>query len=449
MRQLVNPCPSVAAGKGPFLIRDNSEDDGGRCAPPSKGRAGLFQSPFSVSTPLALGIRAHEYGHLGLFRQKLVPSLRSLNGLRRSGVHEAWIQGTLDVVVNSFMMAQGNRDISELVLWMNGLERKLPRWIAATLYLRAMGLRHSILIRMSILARQTGLEKDDLDTLDETSKRLAAWGKSARRIPRHEYNDMLTCLQRRFGPEPSEACYPSLRIGLSIPFGKNHWEAEKLEDELDREIRKMLARRGIDSEEGENADGWGPMDVLIPPLRGKCSRGRVGVRTTRACGYSGPFLFPSRALIPASDGRAFMERRSRCRQLGTLLIDCSGSMRNQVTHDRIIAVLASAPSSTIALYAGRPGNQSGTLLIAASKGMHITEDVLSKWENEGNVVDGPALQWLSRQRTPRVWISDGEVTGLNDISGADLRSEVEILTTAARIRRFETLDAFLADEKWK
>jgi hypothetical protein len=112
-----------------------------------------------------------------------------------------------------------------------------------------------------------------------------------------------------------------------------------------------------------------------------------------------------------------------------------------------MAVLESAPYAAIGLYAGQPGHQSGILLVAANKGMYISKDVLSKWKSEGNVVDGSALRWLSRQRTPRVWISDGVVTGLNDRAGAALESEVEILTRAARIRRFDSLDEFLFGEK--
>ena len=129
------------------------------------------------------------------FRQKLiVPSLRSLNGLRRSGVHEAVrFRGTLDVVVNSFMMAQGKplTGVSELVLWMNGLERKLPRWIAATLYLRAMGLRHSILDTgcPSWQARH-GLEKKTTSTRWMKHRNVWLLGERAH----DEYRDVNTMI---------------------------------------------------------------------------------------------------------------------------------------------------------------------------------------------------------------------------------------------------------------
>jgi hypothetical protein len=167
------------------------------------------------------------------------------------------------------------------------------------------------------------------------------------------------------------------------------------------------------------------------------------------CGYAGAFRFPSRALLPAADGRAFSCRRPRPANHGTLLIDCSGSMREQVTHDRLMAVLARCPSATIGLYAGLPASQSGSLLIAARDGMHVAREIIDNWPHSGNVVDGPALQWLSQQKTPRVWVSDGEVTGLNDRPAANLLVEVNTLTVMAHIKRVPTLDRYLEEEKQK
>src|ERR1700683_1816294 len=92
------------------------------------------------------------------------------------------------------------------------------------------------------------------------------------------------------------------------------------------------------------------------------------------CGYTGAFRFPSRAL-PAADGRAFTSRRQRSSHCGALLIDCSGSMSKQVTHQRLMAVLERSPSATIGLYAGGPTNRSGSLLIVARNSMHAAQEV--------------------------------------------------------------------------
>jgi hypothetical protein len=448
VRQLLIPVPSIAAGAGPFAVCDSPEGAGGCCAPPTQGKPGLFQSPYSVSSALALGIRAHEYGHLGLWRLRLEPSLRCIRNLHRTGIHEVWIQGLLDVVVNHFMMAQGNRDIAELVLWRGGLCSDLPRWIAANLYIRAEGLRHASLIRMSILARQTSLTGEDLVVLDESSKRLAQWGTEQLPLSRRKYREMLTRLQNRFGPDSANAEHPLAQVVMCVRLLE--MECRETGEGLDPEdystgkglwVPARVSLRVMSA--GDTSVSWGSMDILAPALTHRC-RNLPGIAKRKMVfGYTGAFRFPSRALLPAADGRAFGGRRAQSARHGTLLIDCSGSMSDQVSHDRLMAVLRRCPTATIGLYAGRPANESGSLLIAARNGMHVAREVIDNWAHAGNVVDGPALQWLSQQKSPRVWVSDGEVTGVNDRTAANLLRDVDILTSTARIRRVPTLDAFL------
>lgn len=438
MRHLLTPVPSIAAGAGPFLVRDNPEDAGGCCAPPSQKDVGLFQSPFSVSSPLAMGIRAHEYGHLGLWRQKLGPSLDCLRSFRRLGIHNLWIQGTLDVVVNHFMMARGNRDIPELLLWQDGLYPELPRWIAANLYIRAEGLRYAPLMRMSLLARRKDLAGDDLALLDVTSERLARWGAQSVPLKSLPFLGVLRNLQNRFGPDSPDAENSLARILVDFqPNGLG------LEGCLDTAVPSGVRGKGQGS---TSSIPWGPMEILDPPLIHSC-RNLPGMSKRKiVCGYTGAFRFPSRALLPAADGRAFTLRSPRSAQCGALLIDCSGSMGEQVTHDRLMAVLARSPSATIGLYAGEPTNNSGSLLIAARNGMHAGREVIDNWEHSGNVVDGPALQWLAKQKPPRVWVSDGEVTGLGDRTSINLQAEADTIVAVAHIRRVPTLDDYLQDK---
>jgi len=441
MRQLLTPVPSVAAGAGPFLVRDNQEGAGGCSAPPSRKRVGLFQGPFSVSSRLALGIRAHEYGHLGLWRERLEPSLRCLRGFHRRGIHNLWIQGTLDVVVNHFMMARGNRDIAELVLWLEGLDSALPRWIAATLYLRAEGLRYASLMRLSLLARSADLTSDDLRFLSQTTERLACWGAQSLPLSPRHFLSLLRELQSRFGPDSPDAENPLTGI-----VGDFLLDGLDLGDYMARE--GLFIPTGLSIEErcgGETNIPWGPMEILAPPLTQTCRKLPGMTERKLVCGYTGAFRFPSRAL-PAADGRAFTSRRQRSAHCGALLIDCSGSMSKQVTHQRLMAVLERSPSATVGLYAGGPTNRSGSLLIVARNSMHAAQEVIENWPHSGNVVDGPALQWLSRQKTPRVWVSDGEVTGTSDRSSANLHLEVNMILATANIKRVPTLDDYLEEK---
>ena len=64
----------------------------------------------------------------------------------------------------------------------------------------------------------------------------------------------------------------------------------------------------------------------------------------------------------------------------------------------------------------------------------------------GNVVDGPALQWLCKQPEPRIWICDGRVTGFGDRMSPILVREAMELAKREKITRFSSVDEFLKKE---
>ena len=57
----------------------------------------------------------------------------------------------------------------------------------------------------------------------------------------------------------------------------------------------------------------------------------------------------------------------------------------------------------------------------------------------GNIVDGPALEWLAKQAEPRIWISDAAVTGINEVQHPVLVAEVQRTQLMARITRLDHL----------
>jgi len=59
----------------------------------------------------------------------------------------------------------------------------------------------------------------------------------------------------------------------------------------------------------------------------------------------------------------------------------------------------------------------------------------------GNIVDGPALKWLSKQITARLWVSDGLVTGKHDAASINLAIECQNICHRAGIKRVEKSDA--------
>jgi hypothetical protein len=132
------------------------------------------------------------------------------------------------------------------------------------------------------------------------------------------------------------------------------------------------------------------------------------------------------------DGRVF--RQYRAAKGGTVLVDISGSMN--LTHQDIRQIVAAAPATTVGVYCGR--GDSGQLTVVARKGRVVDSHTLAKARiGNGNIVDGPALQWLAKHPGPRLWISDGYVSGKQDRASVDLGAEAQVICNRADIRRIK------------
>jgi hypothetical protein len=146
-------------------------------------------------------------------------------------------------------------------------------------------------------------------------------------------------------------------------------------------------------------------------------------------------------VIPAAPYRLLVDSRvfSRKRRVkgGTVLIDASGSMG--FAPEDLAAVIQAAPGATIAAYAGKSSSDWGRLVIVAKAGrMATAEDIYNSLEDcSGNVVDGPALRWLAKQPEPRIWVSDGIVTGVCDRAAVNLLMEANAVIAEAGIERIE------------
>jgi len=175
-----------------------------------------------------------------------------------------------------------------------------------------------------------------------------------------------------------------------------------------------------------------PLVHSTPSIRGG-RRGRA-----RATSEGSLVRYPFRWPI---DGALF-RRSSRVRG-GTVLIDTSGSMSLDAAGiDRIL--VASSGAALIALYSGH--DRLGELRIVARDGRRADARDLVPF-GRGNIVDEPALQWLSRQAGPRLWISDGGVTGIGDTASVALHRRCQEIVARGGIRRVKTIDeaaAFLA-----
>jgi hypothetical protein len=120
---------------------------------------------------------------------------------------------------------------------------------------------------------------------------------------------------------------------------------------------------------------------------------------------------------------------------GTILVDSSSSMA--ITHEQIAEIVYRAPHATIALYSGEYNESGGRgiLRIVARRGFIAERQYLHSPAGGANMIDGPALWWLGHQPGPRIWISDGEVTGPWDHQTSGHKRVAEALVKRFRIKR--------------
>jgi len=119
-----------------------------------------------------------------------------------------------------------------------------------------------------------------------------------------------------------------------------------------------------------------------------------------------------------SDKRMFRVKKNI--KGGTVLIDASGSM--SLSEQDIFDIINALPASTVAMYSGTSqnkhvrGNADGELCIIAKNKRMVGKLPETLGEN---IVDYPALLWLSKMPRPRIWVSDGEVTMLHMTDGTE------------------------------
>ncbi len=185
---------------------------------------------------------------------------------------------------------------------------------------------------------------------------------------------------------------------------------------------------------------WGTMKIVRPPLEQRpASRKKTWKQVPLDRGV---IMKQPHRLI--TDKKIFTDKRKE--QRGTLLIDVSGSMT--VSEKELDRLLDIAPLLTIALYTSEFYYYfSGLLIIVASRERRCSAKYLTKYTGYGNVVDGPALRWLAKQEHPRIWVSDGIVTGIGDLNHPNLSREAYSIARNANILRVsqvsDVIDWFL------
>lgn len=216
-------------------------------------------------------------------------------------------------------------------------------------------------------------------------------------------------LERHLGPEPPEWTHRLACHTHAVRTGRSK------RGDL---IRSLFPRRGR----------WGTLRRVEEPPRPVVFR-RHGAPAAPRATDEGAILRSTHRLFV--DGRVFA-RRVRSRS-GSVLIDASASMR--WTGRKLEALLEAAPAALVACYEGAAEGW-GILRVLARGGSRVADAAIRPPLGKGgNVIDGPALRWLARQAAPRVWVSDGHVTGVGDHFTPRLLQEVDEICSGAGITR--------------
>lgn len=183
--------------------------------------------------------------------------------------------------------------------------------------------------------------------------------------------------------------------------------------------------------EGDARAAAGRMRVVEARLNVACRQARGAAPGYRAATEGSIIRYPTRWFY---DKRIFRQRM-RVRG-GSVLVDTSSSMRLRASDvDRI---LRDAPAATlVAIYSG--SGEEGELRVVARDGRRASADALKPF-GHSNVVDLPAIRWLAKQPAPRVWISDGKVTGVNDRPSDSISRACRELCRRFDIRRVTTAE---------
>ena len=197
----------------------------------------------------------------------------------------------------------------------------------------------------------------------------------------------------------------------------------------ERMLKRERRRRGSEGV------AVGHMRVARPPLtQRQPSVLRAGVSRSR-CGTEGTRI--SRPDRLAIDRAIF--GRTAAGGGGTVLVDTSGSM--SISPEEVEEIVrAAGGSAVVAIYSG--SGDAGELRIVARGDRRVASDQFDSF-GSGNVVDLPALEWLAKQPAPRLWLSDGCVTGVGDQGCDQLLERCKTVVERGHIQRVDDAGAAL------
>ena len=200
-------------------------------------------------------------------------------------------------------------------------------------------------------------------------------------------------------------------------------------NDLERRMRKGLLEQMRYHRHGVGT--WGDMEIHKPPLTVNLTSRLKNGRAYRPAdiGYNPKYI--NRYCV---DKKIFKQKQHVMG--GTILIDASGTMC--FSGQDILEILQLLPAATIAMYNG--SGYYGDLRIIAKNGRRVDEQYMDRHSGKGNVVDGPALDWLSTMPARRIWVSDMHVFGRGNDTGINLVKYCYEMCTKHKIINLKDVD---------
>ena len=221
---------------------------------------------------------------------------------------------------------------------------------------------------------------------------------------------------------------------------------EEAEFETRNQISEMIERHGGDinyePDLSDMSGRWGNMVIRTPELNVNL-QGRIkGGREYRPMDYGVTPKYMNRWCV---DRKVFQQKQRVYG--GTILIDASGSM--SFNGKDILEIMQMLPAVKIAMYNSTYEDNKestsyygdiGSLRIIGDKGKRVTTEYLERYSGGGNLVDGPALRWLSKEAPKRIWVSDMMVFGKDNTSTGNLLQECHQIMKQSGITRLADID---------
>lgn len=216
---------------------------------------------------------------------------------------------------------------------------------------------------------------------------------------------------------------------------------EQNSDPADREDPvERLPGGNIPRDDSTDGPVWGPMQIDNPnldqPRKSKIKRKNKAMQIGTSIGR----------IDRLSVDQKIFNRKMRVQGfIGTVLIDVSGSMEWKL--DDLQFAIENSPGATIATYSGK--YTKGNLTIVGKGGRMARQQAIydAQWGN--NLVDKPALEWLAKQKGPRIWVSDGGVHPLKQgstLSAQQDCAEVVCQNQIHQILSFKDLQVYLSEK---